>query len=109
MSVPKILSSSALNALLRPLDLLVRKSRPSMDLNDLTETGIYIITGETGNLNGPTNHQQGCIMLVLRWDKNTIYQLFFAISTPVRLFVRRTAAAKWMEWREIQTSAVSSS
>ena len=99
---PRLTSSQALatvvGGLINPLSI---KGYTTANSDSLTENGIYLMRSNTnGGMPSIEGDGQGCVLIVIKWDNNTIFQLLLG-DDNICLFMRRmTSSGRWTDWAQ---------
>ena len=75
--------------------LVVKGTLSSIDLNNVTETGLYNLSGSITH--SPDSANYGWLE-VLKTDANNITQLFHPVGTGGGIYSRRCASGTWQNW-----------
>ena len=87
-----------MGGLINPLSI---KGYTTANSDSLTENGIYLMRSNTnGGMPSIEGDGQGCVLIVIKWDNNTIFQLLLG-DDNICLFMRRmTSSGRWTDWAQ---------
>ena len=96
------LTAGTVGGLLKPLSI---KGYTKAHADSLTEDGIYLIqANDNGGLPSIEGDGQGCVLTVIKWDNNTIFQLLMGDDNICLFMRRKTSAGTWLDWRQAKFS-----
>lgn len=71
------------------------------DLNDLVCSGMYMLQSTPpANMPADVHVSQGAGVLVLSWNQDTRYQIFFSQETQ-RMYFRAKTTTGWQSWKSL--------